>query len=189
MISPFNSSRACRRFASGRPVCSARPSIVRHSYLGSSRARTTTALSSGASDSFEFPFSLITPSHLNYETPYGEEQAVCIHLRLLTQTLTGQIVCISAMGALELAHEARQRLHRFERYGVVQRDAHAADRAVARRADQTGGCGFCREFLLDGFISAGHSKDHVHPRTRSLLYRAGVISAGVDRVIQQLGLG
>src|SRR6266436_7359496 len=94
-----------------------------------------------------------------------------------------------AARALELAHEGDQDLHGVESDRVIQRDAHAADGPVAGRAYQTGRRRLFRECLLNSFIAAGHAKHYVHARARSLFYWAGVVPAGVDGVVEQLGLG
>src|SRR5216683_1151939 len=94
-----------------------------------------------------------------------------------------------AARALELAHEGDHDLHGVESDRVIQRDAHAADRTMAGRADQPGGRRLFREFLLDGFIASSYTEDYVHARARSLLDWAGVVAAGVDRVVEQLGFG
>src|SRR6266852_7804223 len=86
--------------------------------------------------------------------------------------------------ALKFAHEVDQGLHSIEADRVVQRGAHAADRAMARRAHQPRLRRFVPEFLLDGFIATGYAEDHVHARTRAFLDRAAVISAGIDGVVE-----
>jgi len=58
-----------------------------------------------------------------------------------------------AAGAVEFAHEGGEGFHGFRADGVVKRDAHPADGAVARRADQSGRGGFSGELLLDGAVS------------------------------------
>ncbi len=67
-----------------------------------------------------------------------------------------------SVSALEFAHEAGQGLQRLGCNRVVERDAHAAHRAVARCADQTCGFGFFRKFLFFGFVAAGYPEDYVH---------------------------
>ena len=61
----------------------------------------------------------------------------------------------SAAGALEFAHVADQRFDGIVADSVIQRDAHAANRAVAGRAHQIRACGALGEFLFDGFVAAG----------------------------------
>src|SRR6266849_5633362 len=84
---------------------------------------------------------------------------------------------ISAAGAMKFAHEARERLYRFECDGVVERDAHASNGTVPGRANQTGNVGFLGELLFEFFVPAAHAEDHVHLRTRTVLDRAMIKAA------------
>src|SRR5260370_41666307 len=62
---------------------------------------------------------------------------------------------VSAMRALEFAHEAGEGFDGGVLDGVVERDAHAADGAVAGGADEAGSGGFARELLFNCFPGVG----------------------------------
>src|SRR6267378_1843152 len=69
-----------------------------------------------------------------------------------------------AARAVKLAHKAGERFDGFGRDGVVERDAHAANSAVAGGANQAGRGSFPRELLFEAFVPAAHAEDHVHLR-------------------------
>src|SRR6476661_659679 len=58
---------------------------------------------------------------------------------------------------LEFAHKARECFHGFERDRIVERNAHPADRPVARRANKARRGGFLAELRFDRLIPAGHA--------------------------------
>src|SRR5579862_4777141 len=101
--------------------------------------------------------------------------------------------------ALEFAHETDQRLDRGRLDGIVERNAHAADGTVAGRAGEARSSSLFAEFFFGAFVGvccgglavgAGHTKDHVHLRTRIFLHRAVVKAvAGVYGVVEQLCFG
>src|SRR5450755_2109533 len=64
----------------------------------------------------------------------------------------------SAAGALKIAHEAGECFHGVQSYRVIKRNAHSTNRAVARRADQTGCGGLFAELFFHGFVSAAYAK-------------------------------
>src|SRR6266436_6665050 len=78
---------------------------------------------------------------------------------------------LSALRALEFAHEAGEGFDGGVLDGVIKRDAHAADGAVAGGADEAGRGGFASELLFNCFHvlgsgrsagSSGNAEDHVH---------------------------
>src|SRR5437879_4216283 len=69
---------------------------------------------------------------------------------------------LSAAGALEFAHEAGEGCDGGGLDSVIKRDAHAADGAVAGRADQAGRGGFIGKFLFNGFVTTGDAENDVH---------------------------
>ncbi len=72
---------------------------------------------------------------------------------------------------------------------VVERDAHAADGAMTRRADKIGRGGAFGEVLFKSFVVVD-AEDDVHERTRGLFDRAAIEAVAVfDGVIEQLGFG
>src|SRR5262245_42452241 len=70
-----------------------------------------------------------------------------------------------AARTLEFFHEAGESFDGGEFHGIVERDAHAPDGAVAGSADKCGGFGLPREFLFHGFVATGNAEDDVHQRT------------------------
>src|SRR5688500_5276569 len=62
--------------------------------------------------------------------------------------LPGPRVATSAPAAGEVRHEVDQRLHALDRHRVVDRGAHAAQRAMALQADEAGGVGLGQEGLV-----------------------------------------
>ena len=68
----------------------------------------------------------------------------------------------SAAGAAEFAHEAGEGFDGLEGHGVIERDPHAADRAMAGRANQAGCGGFGGKLLFDGVVSSGYAEDDIH---------------------------
>src|SRR5213075_1890825 len=95
----------------------------------------------------------------------------------------------SAAGALEFAHEAGEGLNGRRFDGVVERDAHATDGAVAGSAGESCGLGFFGELFFHGFVSAGDAEDHVHLRARTGFDGAAVkAAAGFDGVVEQFRL-
>ena len=47
--------------------------------------------------------------------------------------------------------------------------------------------GRLREFFLHGFVAARNPEHHIHFGARILFYRAGIESARVDRIVEQVG--
>src|SRR5580700_7503461 len=93
----------------------------------------------------------------------------------------------SAAGALEFAHEGGQGLDGFKSDGVVERDAHAAHRAVTGGTYQAGCGGFLGELLFDGVVAASHAEDYVHLGTRFAFNGARIETAVFDGVVKQFG--
>jgi len=95
-------------------------------------------------------------------------------------------------GAMKFAHEAGEGLGRLSSVtAFVERDAQAADGAVAGRAGQPRRGRFRRELLLDGFVSSGHAGRPRSSSNASYFPRGSDIktAAGFQGVIQELGFG
>ena len=84
----------------------------------------------------------------------------------------------------KITHEIDQRLHTLDRHRVVDRRAHAADRAMALQCKQTRGVRFLEERLVE--LRARQRKRHVHPRTHRTLDWVPVVARVVDIPIQQV---
>src|SRR3569623_264712 len=96
--------------------------------------------------------------------------------------LSVRILRGSAMAFLEFAHAVDQRTHAFDRHGVVDRRAHAADRAVAFQLDQAAFLGSLEEGLVERGVL--ERERHVHQRAVVFRHRRVVhrIVVGVDLV-------
>src|SRR5271170_7807945 len=95
-----------------------------------------------------------------------------------------------AVGVVELAHVGDERIDGVLAHGVVERDAHAANGAVAGRADKIRGRGAFGEIFFDGFVAAGDAEDDVHQRARGFFDGAAVeVVAAFDGVIERFGFG
>src|SRR5436309_14841251 len=96
----------------------------------------------------------------------------------------------SAAGALEFAHEAGEGLNGRRFDGVVERDAHATDGAVAGSTAESGSLGFFGELFFHGFVTTGDAEDDIHLRARTVFDGAAVkAAAGFDRLVKHRGLG
>src|SRR6516225_6455324 len=88
---------------------------------------------------------------------------------------------------LELAHVVGERPHAIDRHRVVDRRAHAADRAVALELHHPALLRALEEGLVE--LLVGQSKRNVHARAVFLLCRARVELRSVDAIVQKTRLG
>ena len=88
--------------------------------------------------------------------------------------------------AFELAQIVDQRLHAFDRHRVVDRCAHAADRAVPLQLQQAALLRAFQKCAVERLVA--QLERHVHPRAVFLAHRVVVELAGIERVVQQLRL-
>src|SRR2546423_1369305 len=84
----------------------------------------------------------------------------------------------SAVSLLEVAHEGHERVDAGFRERVIDRRAHAADRAVALEAVETCRGRFRHEHLLE--IFARQPERHVHQRPAVLRGRAAIETRAID---------
>src|SRR5687767_285861 len=92
----------------------------------------------------------------------------------------------SAVAGLEILHEIDERADALDRHRVVDRRAHAADRAMALEREQARLLRFGEECLVERFVA--QAERDVHARARAFLDRVRIEPRAVDRVVEQRGL-
>src|SRR6266478_2079446 len=91
-----------------------------------------------------------------------------------------------AMLGFEFLHVLDEPLYSLQRHRVVDRRAHAADRAVSLQLDHAAVLRALEEGIVEPCIR--ESERHVHPRAVFLGYRIPVEAARIEKVVQQRGL-
>src|ERR1700752_2480583 len=91
-----------------------------------------------------------------------------------------------AMLGFEFLHVLDEPLHAFERHGVVDRGAHAADRAVALQLHHAALLRALEERIVE--LCIRKSERHVHPGAVFPRHRIPVEAARIEEVVQQRSL-
>src|SRR5690349_8429748 len=108
---------------------------------------------------------------------------MALSVRMCSLAVAGDL----SMLRLELAHKIHQCLYTGYRHRVVDRGAHAADRAVALELKQAALLGLLEEFLIEPRIP--QAERDVHARAIVDGHWAGIEAACVEQVVEQLRLG